>query len=251
MTKRRTNPTGRERIDAQRVSVTIDEGAAGEADSFNCVIDLEGLKLPADGRVVVEAFRTNTRQRFEFGTVSSITSPEIRLLDELDRSGAPSFVVKVVDDSDSRLKGASPTITIADYDNESLLPLRKRPLSSGIIWELSYEEGSPVLLVNNDCIGVMEAFKTPIVKSIMIPEWFRQVLKHISTDYDGDDGESDDWRHRWVSFASRVSGVEMPEDEDGRSDWVDKCVERLAKQRNVVGVFNEAVVRLGVDYDQS
>ena len=246
MSKRRINHTGRVRIDAQRVSILVEKSSDDSFDSFDCEINLEDLQLPPHCQVYVEASRINTRQRFEFGTVGSITPPEDRILNRIDRSGAPSFEVKIVDvDDDSLIRGLSPKITIADYDNESLLPLMSTSLPSGTVWQLSNEDEAPVLLVNPDCPGAMEAFRQPLFMSLVLPECFRQVLATIigDRDYDPDDGDPTNWKHRWVSFGKRLTGVDLPDpdDEDDRQDWANDCLARFSTEHDVVGLFNAGV----------
>jgi hypothetical protein len=162
--------------------------------------------------------------------------------------------VKIVD-NDSLIRGVSPKITIADYDNDSLLPLKSTSLPSGAVWQLSNGDEAPVLWVNQDSPGAMETFRQPLFMSLILPECFRQVLATIihDRDYDPDDGDPTNWKHRWVSLGKQLTGVDLPDPdgEDDRQEWADGCMAKFCTQHEVIGLFNAGVDVLEVGNDHS
>src|SRR5262249_24445676 len=151
---RRFNYTGRKRIEQSGISVTLHEDADG-VRTFDITLDLSGSRLPADGKVYVQAYYRTSWMRFSFGTVTAITPPTNRRLSEIDRGNIVYFRVLVVDEHGQHgriiaaVDGIRPLRPGEDgYRKLSLLPVNLIDLGPEL-WRLDFEGAGPVLEVNN------------------------------------------------------------------------------------------------------
>lgn len=231
---RHFNYTERKRIPRDQVSVSLKPGP--EAPTFDATINLAGLDLPADAKVYVEAHYKSSLQRFEFGTVASVTAPPDRTLDEVDRGNAILFRVKVVDVQETigRIVAEIDDVSSADGGGAELgryciLPVNFIDLGEQL-WRLSLDGSRPVLEVNRFPGAETFVKNDPIFTALVYPEAVRQVLRTIllGSDWEGIDGLSG-WQETWVRFARALVPTDPPEadgddDERARSEWVEDAV---------------------------
>lgn len=231
---RHFNYTKRKRIPRDHVSVSVKPGP--DVPTFDANINLAGLDLPADAKVYVEAHYKSSLQRFEFGTVASVSAPADRSLDEVDRGNAILFRVKVVDvrEAIGRIVAEIDDVSSADGAGGELgryciLPVNFIELREQL-WRLSLDGSRPVLEVNR--FPGAEAFvkSDPIFTALVYPEAVRQVLRTIllGSDWEGMEGLSG-WQEMWVRFARSLVPTDPPEadgddDERARTEWIEDAV---------------------------
>ena len=92
---KRVNFTGRRRLTRDCVSITVHPG---DPRTFDAVIELDDDRFPADAAVYLEATSAGSSvvQRFAFGTVGEVASPEDRRLTDVEGQSV-FFHLKVVD----------------------------------------------------------------------------------------------------------------------------------------------------------
>lgn len=238
--RRRFNYTGRKRI--RRSSVVIDlRREGGEHPSFSASLDLEGLSLPSDSRVYVEAYHRTEYQRYDFGTLEDIRPREETTLERTAYVENLKFRVLVVDETDGRglILASADQVKPVEEDIECILPVVFRDLGQQI-WQVAYDgdEGAPILLLNSRIPGIESmARRDPQFLIYVYPSVTREVLTHMVF-VDGIEDMTDpslEWHARWLRFAARLLLGETPPetldirddgfDSEEAIDWIDRSVE--------------------------
>lgn len=215
--KRTFNYTGRRRIPLEMIGIrvyAIDSGVRWfDAD----LTRLYELKLPENARVFVEAYFERAYRRFDFGTISAITAPEDRSLEEIDFGGRMRFRVKVTDLSGVHgklLASAEDIMPSLPRDDararEALLPVEPRIDMGQEVWRVNFDVGGPYLEVNASIDGVMDLFRNnKVVAALVYPHALRTILTQVllvnRTGLD-DDG----WEGRWLRFGTLQESVPPP-----------------------------------------
>lgn len=242
MAVRRLNYTGRKRIERQRIDIEIIGADDGGVPSFTAVMDLEGLGLPSDARLIVEAKRERTSRRFEWGTVGNPYPPANCSLAGMPSN--PGFrVMAVASDGTSRLLALADNIPPkregAD-GSESLLWLEEAEIGQEV-WRMDFGESgdNPKMLVNKSIPGISAAVRQDeAFRALVIPEALRAVLAHALI-VDGYDFEDDQgiWSN-WMGFVREFYAEEFPgasDDADGeaaaKTAWIEQAVEAFAEKR--------------------
>ena len=132
--QRTFNYTGRSRITREEVTITLTDRqplAPGFEAHFGFL-----ERFPDESRLYVEAYRAQTLQRFDYGTVGNPVPPVDRILDSVDLTGTILFRVRVVDEAGSigQLLGAAEHIRPEgdddDENRDSLMVLKSGNLES-------------------------------------------------------------------------------------------------------------------------
>ncbi|MFQ5642326.1 MAG: hypothetical protein ACE5FQ_01365 [Thiogranum sp.] len=93
------NYTGRRKILHSELQIKLVEH--GDAvPEFDVDFSLKRENLPDDAAIYIEAYKNNTSQRFDFGTVGQITKPENRILDQIDLTAPTLFRIRLVSMAD-------------------------------------------------------------------------------------------------------------------------------------------------------
>ncbi len=92
---RRFNYTGRIKIPKDRIRISLQKDMNGK--SFTAEIDLKGLKIPESAKIYIEPNYKGVYQRFSFGTVGHIQTPENTRLNELPETELVFFDISLVD----------------------------------------------------------------------------------------------------------------------------------------------------------
>ena len=153
--QRRFNSTGRIRITRNRIDLALDAHPDLNAvPAAHAVLRLDGLDVPGNARVAIEAYYRTSSMRFACDTIDHLSVPGRMLLSDIDRGGAVRFRVLVIaaDDSGRILDvadGLRPSTPDDGADRQALLPIRETDIGNEL-WkiEVDYRTG-PVLLVNN------------------------------------------------------------------------------------------------------
>ncbi|MDQ6971874.1 MAG: hypothetical protein Q9M30_04430 [Mariprofundaceae bacterium] len=227
---RRINQTGRKKIPRSDVTINVREQQGKLV--FTAAFNLNAT-LPPDGALYVEAYNSNTLQRFDFGTVGFPRDPASTLLDQLDLSSPVKFRVKVVDESghSARLIASAEGLRSEEDAEEerkaSLMTFKSAPLGS-LTWKVvcsDDEDGMPVLYLNNMIPAAKDTLLlNPVFRGLVLPGALREVLFSILTNLDdGGEPAEGSWQERWLGFAS---GICPPDTGAGMNhDWVNGVAE--------------------------
>ncbi len=228
---RRFNFTERKRIEQERVSIEMIEPRDGGTASFNAAINFEGMELPPNAPVTIEAYRGRAAIRFSWGTVSVARPPLDRLLVNIPDN--PTFRVKVVapDGSGALLAMADRIRPQREERHGALIQLDEADLGKEV-WKLDCDDGNPTLLVNRNIPGIEAVVQNDgAFRGLVMPEVLRAALLHAliveDADWDDEEGECADLLGFVRSFYDAPpSPATLDGDDDRRSktEWVDAAV---------------------------
>jgi hypothetical protein len=230
--QRRLNSTGRLRITRNRVDITLEQHPdLNVTPSARAALQLDGLDVPANARVAIEAYYRTSSMRFECGTVDSLSIPERMVLSDIDKGGAVRFRVLIIAAGGSgrilaAADGLRPSTPGNGADRQPLLPIRETDIGNEL-WkiEVDYRTG-PILLVNNRVTGLAAQIRTvPLLQGLILPHAFRAVLRNLnpSGESDGDDLWGDNWR-RFLAELGLAIEADDPNDQDSVEEWVESAV---------------------------
>lgn len=210
--KRRLNFTDRKRIPLERISLNLieHEGRRG----FDAKFNLDGLGLPEQAAVYVEAYHKTDYIRFPFGTVAQPTRPPSTDLGSLGRIDNMLFRIKVVDESRAKglIKAVADRIRPVTHTKvRPILPVEFRDLGSQI-WRLSFDGGEPILEFNSAIPFIRERAKADYRLFFYVyPAVLREILvQMIVVDGISDPDDAEEWEKDWLDFARHYGG-EPPE----------------------------------------
>lgn len=235
---RRFNYTQRKRIEKQRVSIELHETDDDRAATFSATLNLAGLQLPDDARLVIAASKGLSGRRFDWGTVGHPQPPPDRQLTQL--SANPSFRV-IAQDADHKILALANNITPKRAaGRESLLWLREADLGQEV-WRLDFsgDPGRPVLQVNSGISGVSAAMRQDdAMRGLVLPAALRAILTRalIVDDADPTDPEGD-WSD-WFGFVRKFYLADYPganadeqQDKSAVNGWIDGAVDAFTQKR--------------------
>lgn len=247
---RRLNYTKRKRIKHQDVVVTIHRPVSLGFPVVTLSIDLSSYELPVDARVLLEAYRHSSWQRFDFGTAGAIQAPNDRSLVDFGDAEGVQFRVKIVEAcSDgpvaSRILAQADGIKASvDGPRRSLLPMDPDPNLFDEIWRLELDENDgPLVKISTALVRDRHtlARSSPFL-SLVMPEILRKSLSWAIHDGLPSDEDWDTPRGRWIRFGCALqSQSEPPEnldsDDEARDKWVEDGVARFCRANRLSEVF--------------
>ena len=248
---RRFNFTGRQRIEQERVAFEVTEATDGGPASFNATLDFDGMGLPADAPVTIEAYRGRMAMRFPWGAVGELAPPLDRRLVSVPDN--PSFRVKVAasDGSGLLLAMANRIRPRREERRGSLLWLKSSDALGKEVWRLEFGDGNPTLLINSNVHRIEDAaLNDGAFQGLVLPEAMRAVLIHalIVDDADVED-EGGDWSE-WLRFAGSFHDEPLPSGDDAAADraakitWVDAAVAAFTQKNfHASDIYAEALGR--------
>ncbi|MCH7641247.1 hypothetical protein IID22_03560 [Patescibacteria group bacterium] len=231
---RRINHTGRKKIERSNVSISIVEHDQNRR-SFTADLALKALDLPGDAKVFVEAYYKQSIQRFSFGTVSNIRTPESTSLDEIDHGGTILFRVKVVDSTSKvgRLLAAAERINAkgqSDEDNRDYLVTLKTADLGEDIWRMELSSDiKPCLIINNRIPNASVRVKSdPVFQGLILPAMVRDVLTYLFWDEECHIDE-ETWQVSWIEYCENLTTTDLPENGDPGElrNWMDDVVTKF------------------------
>ena len=242
--KRSYNYTGRYTLESSAVRIDLFE-KENSASEFQLDIKTDGVKIPGDSGIWVEAYRGPHAMRFRMGTWAAPVLGVNHSLDNFRTAEPVLFRVKVVDESDPRhpIKAWKDQIRPNVIDRtgkkrRSILPVYPTNCLGHITWQVNWDDLSrPILYVNSRISEARDI--TSIVKNdpdfaaLVFPEVLSQILHNfLSPENFDDDGENDG---EWLKFGSELVGCGFSFDEDGSEDrdeqvtsWVSKAVQAFS-----------------------
>lgn len=241
--QRRFNSTGRRRITRDRVDIALEQDPDLDIiPAARATLRLEGLELPTDAKVAIDAYYRTSSMRFQCGTVNSLAIPERMVLSEIDRGGAVRFRVLVIAaDGTGRILAAAdglrPSTPGDGADRQALLPMRETDIGNEL-WKIDVEYGTgPVLLVNNRVAGLAAQIRAaPLLQGLILPHAFRAILQNLNPG--GEIDEDDLWGGHWRRFLSELgvaTEAEDPDDTDAVELWIESAVAAFCDLKNFAG----------------
>ncbi len=247
--QRRFNSTGRRRIPRNKIDISL-EGAPdlNVIPTAHASLNLEGLEVPGNAMVAIEAYYRTSSMRFACGTVSNLVIPERMVLSDIDKGGAVRFRVLVIAPDGTgcilaAADGLRPSTVGNGADRQALLPMRETDIGNEL-WkiEVDYRTG-PVLLVNNRISGLAAQIRAmPLLQGSILPHAFRVVLQNLSPSGESDDDDlwGDNWR-RFLTDLGVATEAEDPDDADSVEEWIESAVRAFSDLKK----FAERVKLLG------
>lgn len=247
--KRRLNFTGRKRILRADIRLRTDETGAVPAVVVER-LDLAGLSLAGEERIVLEAQRQMTFERIEIGPATSLTLPVRKeLTNFLDLEGV-TFRVKVVgtgDDSGGLILAAADGLTPESDPSEaatrSLLKFKSAELGQRV-WELVLTEDDWPLVKVNKKAGDWHAFATSeSFVAYVYPEIMAQVAVETLMDNAWEDPGT--WQFEWGRFFTWLGknpsdAPILDSDPEDLDEWINDLVDTFCRKHALADlVFKE------------
>jgi hypothetical protein len=255
---RRFNYTGRRRIRRDDAKVSLRSDA-----SFSVALQLDRYRLPDQARVFVEAYRpaTSSYKRFDWGTVQEPKPASYRNLKEFGVPDGFLFRVKVVEDPKD--SGPGRLLAGAERLRPQLIESSARRTLSLLdvipsdelseVWRIEFRENDdPVLLVNRKIVDSHQALVcSEAFAALVLPEVLRQILiRVLIVDKFAYHDDLSDWRGMWLSFCTRLPGLQQPpapqvdnanslENAEELEDWIDEAVAAFVRRFRVEEKFKD------------
>lgn len=217
----RINSTGRKRILRENIQIRLIDQGAGRPAVFTAEIRLPSeLGLEPTARVYIEPYVGSSSMRFDFGTASKISPPDICVLTDIDVGATVLFRVKVVDESKemgqilASADGVRPESDADGDDRKPLLPLRTADLNEEI-WRLTLDkDGGPELVLNNRIPEISERLlQDTLLQGAIYPEVVRQLVRAVYADALEGDEDQASWLSDWKSWFAEQLGRDIEDDE--------------------------------------
>lgn len=228
------NFTNRAKIDLDKIDLRL----VRQEDRIRLTgeVDLSGLSLPRDFRVVVETYRQTYREVLEATTTQSTRAVFSGDFEAFGAIESLLCVVKVLGlgaEQGKILAWAEkirPTVEGAASGAESLLPMDTADLGQ-LIWRLDVSEDLPTLVINSAIDGWREFAREPRFQWLIMPEVLRGVGRWLSPRLDDAEDGSDTTAKAWLDFI-RDLGVEPDDYEGSETDeqWIDEAVMKFAER---------------------
>ena len=242
MPVRTINYTNRRRIRREDARISIREEKDGAL--FDASLHLADYNLSSDARVFVEVYRQTQYMRFDFGLVGALHKPDDRVLRDFDSPEGLLFRVKVVTVADPHglLLAEADQIrprrsTDEDANRIPLLPVVPNENMGDEIWRLEFDDQQTLLMVNSMLGGWRALARDPAFFSLVYPSVFRAVLSRILyVDEYHEIEDEDNWRSRWLRFATNLRGVDRPpglQEKDSFDTWIDGAVSAFCRDHNI------------------
>lgn len=245
---RRFNYTKRKTITKSDIKIILKED-----ENKDTYFDLEELDLKRydflpEAIIRIEAWRSNSAQRWYLGEVKNP-----RLLSQQDRTlkDVPStcqFKILVIDpDNSGLLYGKSNAIRPSQLTKNasSLLPVELSESLGQEIWKLDFGDGDQVVLLLNKSIPDINQIvsRDSTFRSLVMPEIFRSILKHaiLVDEANLNDPDDDKW-DTWIALAKHYLGsktvpniqtVTSEEERDEVHEWIDEVVQAFANNPKI------------------
>jgi hypothetical protein len=239
---RRFNYTGRRKVRREDAILTLVGTPSGPA--FEATLDLADYELPADSRVVIEAYRQTQVRRYRFGTAERPGAEEATDLRGLPDPTILLFRVKVIDaqGKSGRLLALADRLPLNDVEGgqrPSLVHVREDDLD-GELWRLEYPDDAPMLLIERRHGPKELLLAQPHFKWLVLPHVFRDLLR-ASLENADDDGDEEEltWRQQIVRQGIAMARSVPPDDDDDHAteSWITAAVKGFCRQNRFAERF--------------
>jgi hypothetical protein len=244
------NFTGRRRIDRSGVGLWMTTAEAGLYVSTDR-LNVSGLGLPDDGRIVVEAQHQTNYMRFNCGRVGAILHLDNEPLTEFESPDAILFRVKVIGDGQTdagkllavvdRVRartGVPGTVSGDEPDSGStvgtvqLLPFVPRDLEQ-LTWLLDTSGDRPMILVNRNLPDWKAFVQNPEFRALVLPAALRQIALWVVLENEVDDAGPDDAVWPWKKFLEMLGQSPSGIEEDKAEAWADEVIFAFARRAHL------------------
>lgn len=237
-----SNPTGLVELEKQCVSIFIDQQAITTTYSLT-KLDLAGMAIGPDIKVVVIARRGNAELRVEHGTVGDWNKGFFDIT-ELGTDGTLRFRVLLIAPGSPKLVAAAENIRPEGLgDSESLIGLEPADLGQ-VPWELRVleQEGRAVIRFNRDLyLNAATAEADRHFAFLVFPEALRQ-LAFWHTRHPGALGDSE-WEpfKNWLTLhgVTDEPGDELSPEEN--ENWCREVVSAFSNRFRIVERLRESL----------
>ena len=245
--KRTFNYTNRKKLPRESVQMAIKKQEPNPP-TFDARFNLSDLKLPADGKVYVEAYFRTSYMRFDYGTVAEPKSDADRTLRDIDNRELVYFRVKVTDATGERGRllaeadGLIGNPTEGPGNHVCILEVKFEDLGT-LPWSLEINDSATPTLVVNQRIDNKEYVRSNAAFfALVYPAVVRELLTFIVNDEHDYDPEGDDWRDRWLRFVTALPDVgELPVEKDADArPWIDSAVRAFCDRQPACATFLES-----------
>ncbi len=235
---RKFNYTQRKKIPRNRVRIQLSR--TRDQLAFDLSLNLDGLELPSEARVYLEAWYRTSYMRFACGNVGNPAIPEDRRLTEIDSRNVVHFRLKVVDESDRhhRIVGVADGIRITDGDPSrgASIPLLPVSFSEGLgemLWNVQFESDGPLLELNQRLESIEQISKLdPLFLAAVYPAAVREIFTEMLLVEEVDPHEEgEDWWHLWLRWAHGLTTEPVPEREADpglKRMWIEQLAREFA-----------------------
>jgi hypothetical protein len=245
--QRTLNYTGRQRIEQKQALFSFTD-TPSETPEFDVVFNIDPEEFPQDAVLYVEAHWKETRQRFDFGTVSRITPPANRRLEQIDVSERMLFDVIVVGQTGKHgvilASGENFRADAGDDDKSKSSILSVKTDSIGqLTWKVEFETGGlPELVLSNAIPNVIERMRTdPTFQALILPAALKEVLIYYL--WNNEDEDENEGCERWMAFASLFAEDRMKsEDPVELFRWVDEVVKSFSERFHLADMLVTATL---------
>jgi hypothetical protein len=244
---RRINYTGRKRLKREDTQFFLDTDRNGFS-IFNAALNLDEYGLPSDASVFVEAYRQTIWMRFDYGTIGNCRAPADRRLTEFDSTEGVLFRVRITSAETARGKILAEADQIplqvtqqTDENRIPLLPVIPKELS-GQVSRIDFED-YPRLEINTEAGDWRQLPLEPAFISMVLSYAVREILTRVLLIDGYDETEDpDDWRSKWLRFATLLPGVsDLPDDVNDKEQcdsWIDEAVSAFGRQHRIMERFH-------------
>lgn len=241
---RKLNFTERGKVPRSQVHFRL-RREADDVLAFDPAISFEGLEVPPDARVYIEAWHRTSFMRFDCGSVAAPAVPADRRLTGIDGNSI-RFRIKIVDAKLHRILAIADDIRVTERapepgDRTPLLPVQFTDALDQQPWRISFEPDTPVLELNNRIDGIERlARDDAFFFALVYPAAVRMILTQILL-VDGHDvfEDSSEWWSLWIRWASRHTSAPPPADSDDAPGWIDEVVASFSAQHRLVDRINQ------------
>ena len=244
----RVRPKGQLKIDKSRVRLRLSRDAKGKIDGFSILkLDLDGLKLPEDAKVSLEAYEKYQRQRYDLGLVKDNLIRDDLPFQTSDAAGL-KFRLLIVPDGEYKLIASCEKLQADISSEESAKTIPLLPVDYDYdgpqLWKLRLEgDDRPVLMINGQAeLGLRSKVESrdPELIGLIIPQAINQCLWALIRNPASDDDDTESWQNIWNQFLIRQGVTDCPDDPlnednyDITKAWCDEVTDIIATRKRFV-----------------
>jgi hypothetical protein len=245
----RSNPTDLQEIEKRKIDIMV--SLIDGRRYFNLLkLDLSGMDLSANDRVICVARAGKTSQRFAMGTVSGWMKESL-LLDDLDQTELLRFRILIHAESSPRLSASAENLRPMDESqSESLLPMEPADLGQ-LLWRLEINEDGPVLKFNSTVFPSAAGVENYLpFAAFVLPQAVHMVLERIAEQPDVLNDDTDalcPWG-AWLDS----HGLDRPiadAEEDEKREWCNRGVDAFCNKHSFAVRLGHELTSRGTEHD--
>lgn len=243
---RRFNYTQRKRIEQERITIDMSPPEDGGHQAFSPQLDLNGLDLPPDAQVMIEAYRGRAVARYDWGPAGNLRPDGSFTLTDMPENLL--FRIKVVEKDTSILLAMADRVRPHHEEQRGSMVWVQQIELENEVWRLDFEEsGNPTLQINKNINGLDLGDKA--FRALVMPQVFRQVLLRALI---VDGAEEEDEEGHWAEFLGFASGLhgefppradDPPGDSSARLKWIEDAVSAFTRKHYSASDDYEAALR--------